>query len=187
MATAAAGAGSEGAGASTGPGKTEAALHAAIRAAFEAVEKDPAQDAWHAMQQALGARGITSPPSAAPVEADAPSTPPAMPADVWARLVADVQVQAARSSHSRAINPDSVLLSPDPLLAPRKTAAPDDIEGFDLSPSSRFMLAAVVAVIVGIGLTIYLLTRTPTTAPETQRGGNTTSTATTTTAPATGR
>src|SRR5262245_25227801 len=35
-----------------------------------------------------------------------------MPADVWTRLAAAVQVEAARSSHSSAINPDSVLLRP---------------------------------------------------------------------------
>jgi hypothetical protein len=184
-------AGTEGAAAQLAvtTGKIEATLHAAIREAFAAVEKDQAQDPWHAMQQALAARGITSPPPAPAQPAGdasaAPVAPTAMPADVWARLVADVQVQAARSAHTRAINPDSVLLSPDPLLAPRKITAPDDAEGFDLSPSSRFMLAAVIAVIIGIGLTIYLLTRPTAAPPATQRGGNTTGPATTiTSAPA---
>jgi hypothetical protein len=167
--------------------KLEATLHAAIREAFAAVEKDPAQDPWHEMEQALAARGMTAPTAQPPAAPDAPPvTPPAMPADVWARLVADVQVQAARSAHTKAINPDSVLLSPDPLLAPRKMPVPDDTEGFDLSPSSRFVLAAVIAVIVAIALTIYLLTRPPTVGPTsaTQHAGDATTKPLTTSAPA---
>jgi len=131
-------------------GKVEALLHTLVREGFSAVEKDPAADAWAATESAMAARGMTA---AASEEAAA------MPADVWSRLVATVQVEAARSAHTRAINPDSVLLSPDPLLAPKKSITSDDGDGFDLSPGSRFLLAALIAVVVGIGLTVYLLTR----------------------------
>jgi hypothetical protein len=77
---------------------------------------------------------------------------------VWARLTAAIQVDAARSLGSRAVNPDSVLLSPDPLLAPKKQAGPDD-DAFDLSPPSRFLLATAIAVCVGIALTVYIVSR----------------------------
>jgi hypothetical protein len=45
------------------------------------------------------------------------------------------------------------------LLAPKKTGSPDDVEGFDLSPSFRFLLAGGIAIVLGVGLTIYLATR----------------------------
>ena len=89
----------------------------------------------------------------------------AMPADVWARLSAAIQLEAARLTKSAggvaALNPDSVLLSPDPLLAPKKSSWMDDSEAFDLSPPSRFMLASAIALMIGVALTIYILTRPP--------------------------
>ena len=90
-----------------------------------------------------------------------------MPADIWARLVTAIQVEADRSTHANAINPDSVPLNPDPLLAPRKPAVPDDLEGLGLLPEYRFLLAGVIAILVAIILTIYILTRTPTPSPHT--------------------
>ena len=71
-----------------------------------------------------------------------------MPADVWARLAAAVQVEAAKSSHSSALNPDSVLLRPDPMLAPKKAKA-READDFDLaSPSRLFMLLGAVPALI---------------------------------------
>ncbi|HVS71250.1 MAG TPA: hypothetical protein VHQ47_08345 [Phycisphaerae bacterium] len=108
---------------------------------------------------------------------------PAMPADVWARLTAAIQLDAAQtagpdSPAGRSVNPGSVLLNPDPLLAPKKTAAPED-DAFDFSSPSRFLLAVGIAVCIGIALTAYILTRnsssTPTLYPVTTTGAATTS------------
>jgi hypothetical protein len=122
--------------------KAEAALVKATRAAFAAYAQDQALDPVGAIEKELGGAGAEMP----------------MPADVWARLTAAIQVDAARSLGSRAVNPDSVLLSPDPLLAPKKQAGPDD-DAFDLSPPSRFLLATAIAVCVGIALTVYIVSR----------------------------
>jgi hypothetical protein len=143
--------------------KIESLLHAAVREAFAVIEKNHDADVWSAVEAAMTARGATTAGSA--------GLP--MPADLWARLVATVQIEAARSANTRAINPDSVLLSPDPLLAPKKSLAPDDADGFDLAPSTRFLLAALLAILIAITVTIYFLTRSTgeTTAP--QPGGGT--------------
>jgi hypothetical protein len=124
--------------------KAEAALAKATRATFAAYAQDQAVDPVGGIEKELGAAGAGG--------------EVAMPADVWARLTAAVQVDAARSLGSRAVNPDSVLLSPDPLLAPKKQAGPDD-DAFDLSPPSRFLLATAIAVCVGIALTVYIVSR----------------------------
>jgi hypothetical protein len=125
--------------------KAEAALVKATRAAFVAYAQDPGIEPAGAVEKELGGKVVEG---------------AAMPADVWARLTAAVQVDAARSLGSKALNPDSVLLSPDPLLAPKKQAGVDD-DAFDLSPPSRFLLATGIAVLVGVMLTIYIVTRGP--------------------------
>ncbi len=94
-----------------------------------------------------------------------------MPADVWARLSAAIQIEAAKSTVGSALNPNS-LLSPDPLLAPRRASILDDSEAFDLSPPSRFMLASAIAILIGIALTIYILTR-PSPPPSTTQPAST--------------
>lgn len=142
------------------PVKAEAALQKAVRTLFVAFAEDPSLDIPAALEKSFE--------PATP--AAAPPVPAAMPADVWARLAAAIQIEAARTAAAHegkldaagapgksAINPDSVLLNPDPLLAPKKTAVDD--EGFDLSPSSRFVMAAGIAILIGIALTIYIVTR----------------------------
>ena len=90
-----------------------------------------------------------------------------MPADVWARLTAAVQIAAARmgaaggaAGSGKGINPESVLLLADPLLAPKKnTTVEDPFEALNLSPPSRFMLASGIAIVLGLGLSIYIMSR----------------------------
>jgi len=96
------------------------------------------------------------------VVAGAAVTDAAMPADTWARLTATVQVEAARSGAvaGKAINPESVQMMADPLLAPKKSGAGEDpFDGLNLSPPSRFMIAAGIAIVLGLGLSIYILSR----------------------------
>jgi hypothetical protein len=96
-----------------------------------------------------------------------------MPAAVWARLAAAVQVEAATLPGAKALNPDSVLLAPDPLLAPKKPKpAEDSLDLLGMAPRSQFAMFALVALLVGLGVTIYLTTRrhsssVPTTQPTT--------------------
>jgi hypothetical protein len=82
-----------------------------------------------------------------------------MPADVWARLAAAVQIEAARSTNSKALNPDSVLLRPDPLLAPKKAAPRRESEPYELTSPSRLITAGVVMLLAGLIVTVYILTR----------------------------
>jgi hypothetical protein len=137
------------------PANAEVLLQKSTRTLFANFIEDPSLDVPTRLEKSL------SPDAASPA---LPPPPAAMPADVWARLAAAVQVEAAKSNASLAINPDSVLLSPDPLLAPKKPGTGDDPDGFDLSSPSRFMLACIIALFIGITLTIYILTR-PTTHP----------------------
>jgi hypothetical protein len=138
------------------PAKAEVLLQRSTRTLFARFIEDPALDVPAHLETLLNLDPTL--PSSAPVP---------MPADVWARLAAAVQVEAAKSNASLAINPDSVLLSPDPLLAPKRPGAGDEPDGFDLSSPSRFVLACVIAIFIGITLSIYILTR-PTTRAATQ-------------------
>ena len=134
-----------GAGGGT-PATAEATLQTAIRQAFPAALADAAQDPVALVESHLPAASV--------------STIEPMPAEVWARVAAAVQIQAARSAGSPGLNPDHVLLSPDPLLAPKKIQRETDFfEGLDLSPASRFVVATVVALVIGIALTLYISTR----------------------------
>ncbi|HEY4328624.1 MAG TPA: hypothetical protein VGN88_02720 [Phycisphaerae bacterium] len=84
----------------------------------------------------------------------------AMPADVWARLAAAVQLEAASSAHATALNPDSVLLKPDPLLAPKKSRHRSTLpEEFNVTTPKRLATLLLFTLAVGIVITIYILTR----------------------------
>ncbi len=79
-----------------------------------------------------------------------------MPAAVWARMVAAVQIDAARLGGVA----EQSMLAYDPLLAPQKKKASDDgSEGLNLSPWSRFVIAAAIVLTVGIAASIILTTR----------------------------
>jgi|GEM_PF-2031098 hypothetical protein len=81
------------------------------------------------------------------------STP--MPAAVWARLVAAVQIDAARLGGVA----EQSMLAYDPLLAPQKSKPKDDgTEGLNLSPWSRFVIAAAIVLTVGIAASLILTT-----------------------------
>ena len=72
----------------TAVGRTEILLQSAIREVFAACEKDSHLDPSAAVEKAILARspaGVSPAPDAA------------MPADLWARVVATVQVEAART------------------------------------------------------------------------------------------
>ncbi|HUO08589.1 MAG TPA: hypothetical protein VM008_09845 [Phycisphaerae bacterium] len=150
------------------PAKAEAALQKSVRTLFPDFIKNPSLDIPAAIEVAL------TPPASPLTPNPSPLAPQHMPADVWARLAAAVQLTAATSvpttPGTHALNPDSVLLSPDPLLAPRKPAPFDDD---DIPAPSRFLFASTIALLIGITLTIYILTRPaaprrPLTQPATQ-------------------
>lgn len=78
-----------------------------------------------------------------------------MPAAVWARLAAAVQIDAARLGGVA----EQSMLAYDPLLAPqKKKVADDNIEGFNLSPWSRFVVAAAIVLIIGITVSLVVST-----------------------------
>ncbi|MCL2646260.1 MAG: hypothetical protein FWD61_04535 [Phycisphaerales bacterium] len=146
--------------------RAEVVLHSAVRETFGQCEKDSHLNPFQEVQQHLP-EIETQKSGGGKIENQV------MPADVWARLVAAIQVEAARLAHSKAVNPDAVLLNPDPLLAPKKTVSPDDFEGLGLLPEYRFFLVGIIAILIAIIFTIYLLTRpapkaTHVDAPETQ-------------------
>ena len=124
--------------------KAEALLQKTARGVFGDFARSQRMDVAGAFEKALGG-GLA---------AESP-----MPADVWARISAAIQVEAAGLAHSTAINPESVLLSPDPLLAPKKGAPAEEVEGFDLPGPSRFLIGAGVVIVIGVLLTVYILTR----------------------------
>lgn len=83
-----------------------------------------------------------------------------MPADVWARLAAAVQFEAASSAHATALNPDSVLLKPDPLLAPKKSRHRSTLpEEFNVTTPKRLAALILCTIAIGIVITLYILTR----------------------------
>ncbi len=80
-----------------------------------------------------------------------------MPAAAWARLTAAVQIEAARLGGAA----EQSMLAYDPLLAPKKKKSADDdlVEGFNLSPWTRFVVAAAIVLFIGIVASIILTTR----------------------------
>lgn len=80
-----------------------------------------------------------------------------MPAAAWARLTAAVQIEAALLGGTA----EQSMLAYDPLLAPKKKKSSDDdlVEGFNLSPWTRFVVAAAIVLFIGIVASIILTTR----------------------------
>lgn len=83
-------------------------------------------------------------------------TDTAMPADVWARLAAAIQIEAATLGGAD----EQSMLAYDPLLAPRKkqSGSDDSVEGLNLSPWTRFVIATTIVLFIGIVATIILTT-----------------------------
>ena len=137
----------------------EAALQQKSRDLFAQVARGASPDIPSALEKAIANGRETA---SLPPPPDAP-----MPADVWARLAAAVQLEAARSSHSQALNPDSVLLRPDPLLAPKITKPSEGGEDFDVSSPSRMVFALGTVLLAGLLITVYIITRPPPQRPAT--------------------
>ena len=131
------------------PAAAELTLQQRARELFAEVTRGSNPDIAVSLEKSL-----ESPASAGESVADV-----AMPADVWARLAAAIQLEAARSSHSQALNPDSVLLRPDPLLAPKKTRPVGDGEEFDVASPTRMLVAIGAILLMGILTTVYIVTR----------------------------
>jgi hypothetical protein len=130
------------------PAGAESLLEQALREAFRAAAKGTVTDMPGAVEQHLTGN-----------DTQTEAQPAAMPADVWARLAAAVQVEAAASSHDAALHPDSVLLRPDPMLAPKKGRGRVERSDFDLTTPKRFWTVVGLAVLLGVIMTVYLLTR----------------------------
>lgn len=162
------------------PVRAEAALQEAAHRAFEQVSANALLDFAGALEKSLlqvpaesGAAPAVPPSPAAtltPSSTDpAPATPaaapvevePAMPADVWARLAACVQQEAARSSSAGALAPDSQLLQPDPMLAPRKFRPRGVKAEYDTGSPKRLLAWISLVLLLGVAVTIYILTRPP--------------------------
>jgi hypothetical protein len=156
----------------------EAALQNAVGAVFHEFAKDAFLDIPAAMEKALS----NAPHTAAP-DSSAPSAS-IMPADVWARLAATVQLEASRSDHAQALHPDSDLLQPDPILAPKKGRPRAEPPEFDVSSPGRLFMFLGAAVFVGLAATVYILTRPAGLPPATTSRAATTPSATTATVPA---
>lgn len=140
----------------------EGILQKAVHTAFEQTVKTPDVNMAAATRSALLTANAVPATMTAPPLAKG-EIPPAdyMPADTWARITAAIQIQAAGLAKStpRALNPDSVLLNPDPLLSPRKSGNDDVLDGLGISSASRFVTAAIIALVIAASLTILLTTR----------------------------
>jgi len=80
----------------------------------------------------------------------------AMPADVWARLCAAIQIDAAQQMGGKAVHLEGTSM-PDPVLAPKKHVIKRDPEDMmNLSPAGRFLLGAGLVLIAGLWFTLYL-------------------------------
>jgi len=133
------------------PAAAESALQSTARKLFRDFSADPHLDVPAAMRTALA---TSSGAAGSAADADTP-----MPADAWARLAAAVQFEAASSAKSGALHPDSVLLQPDPLLAPKKTKPRADDTPFDVASPSRLITLLAVVLLAGLLITLYILTR----------------------------
>jgi hypothetical protein len=131
----------------------ETALQRGIRSAFREYARNQAprdgQVQWLAdhIKAELGEPAATA--AADPAET-------AMPADVWARLAAAIQIEAAALGGAD----EQSMLAYDPLLAPKKkkSGADDNIEGLNLSPWTRFVIATAIVLFIGIVASIILTT-----------------------------
>ncbi len=103
------------------------------------------------------------------LRADLADPAESMPADVWARLSAAIQFEVAQR---QSITADGKSAATDPLLVPKKSAPrADDEDGLAWSPSIRFLIVTGTALVLGIVLTFYIVTRKssnpfPATAPQ---------------------
>ncbi len=137
------------------PQIVETALQRGIRSAFREYARNEApregQVDWLAahIKAELGGQEKSRPATTVSAEL-------AMPADVWARLAAAIQIEAATLGGAD----EQSMLAYDPLLAPRKKKpGPDDnIEGLNLSPWTRFVIATAIVLFIGIVATIILTT-----------------------------
>ena len=150
------------------PGAAEAALVKAVRHAMSGGKLgDPVAAVENELRHDV-------PAVAVPVAEGAVLPEVFMPADVWARVAAAVQMEAAASAHPQGLSADSDLLKPDPMLAPKKRKSRVDDEPFELGSPRRAILLIVVAIVLGIAVTAYVLTRPdsqrPATSPATQGG-----------------
>lgn len=140
----------------------ETALQRGVRSAFREYARNEAPRAGQVqwlishIQAELGGTGGALPTS--------PSEP-AMPADVWARLAAAIQIEAATLGGAD----EQSMLAYDPLLAPqkKKAGADENVEGLNLSPWTRFVIATAIVLFIGIVATIILTTHH---APATTQG-----------------
>lgn len=133
------------------PNVAETALQRGIRSAFRQYVRNqaPRDDQMPWLVEHINAELGEMSVSAAPV-AELP-----MPADVWARLAAAIQIEAATLGGAD----EQSMLAYDPLLAPRKKTGVDEpIEGLNLSPWTRFVIATAIVLFIGIVATIILTT-----------------------------
>ena len=152
------------------PNVAETALQRGIRSAFREYVRNqaPRSDQMPWLVQHINAELGENLASAAEPPAELP-----MPADVWARLAAAIQIEAATLGGAD----EQSMLAYDPLLAPRKKSGVDDpIEGLNLSPWTRFVIATAIVLFIGIVATIILTTH---------HAGPSTMSAATSTSPAT--
>lgn len=141
------------------PIRAEGLLQGAVHATFEAyatgaAPKDKSLTEWFADTLVALKPNKIATPSAVPPEGSA------MPAATWARLYGAVQLEAVRFGQGKGLNPDSVLLSPDPLLAPRKIVRTDDADALENHPARFFAFSAIAALVLGIALTVFISSRT---------------------------
>ena len=143
--------------AASGIAGAEPALAEALRIALPEFAAKPTLNALAAVELRLGktvANGSVA------STGDAPPSPeqPAMPADMFARLTAVIQVAAEESI--AGVSTTERAHFKDPLLAPKKHKRPrEPREGLGLSPLVRFLLAAVIALVVGVIVTLVILGR----------------------------
>ncbi len=135
------------------PNVAETALQRGIRSAFREYVRNEAprdnQMLWLVQHIHAELGEVSASTTAAATELP-------MPADVWARLAAAIQIEAATLGGAD----EQSMLAYDPLLAPRKktSGADDTIEGLNLSPWTRFVIATAIVLFIGIVATIILTT-----------------------------
>ncbi len=141
----------------------ETCIQRAVRGAFrEFVQGQSPRDfsAWVQQHVEEQIKAMVAAGSLAEAKTGTASDVGAMPADVWARLAAAIQIESVKI-HGATDEGDEALLAYDPLLVPKKKSPPgDDLsDGLNLSPWSRFVVAATIVLIIGVVATVVLTTR----------------------------
>ena len=141
----------------------ETCIQRAVRGAFrEFVQGQSPREfpAWVQRHLEEQIKAMAAPGLSAGATAPAAPSADAMPADVWARLAAAIQIESVKI-HGATEEGDEALLAYDPLLVPKKKSPPgDDLsDGLNLSPWSRFVVAATIVLIIGVVATVVLTTR----------------------------